>query len=82
MCEHSRIPDAILDGSTNGKGGASDKVMAKVSAEIECVVSAPKFKCRKVSAVLDFSPGCGRVTASNIGLSKQIAVNQSSQGKW
>ncbi|KAH1097085.1 hypothetical protein J1N35_014006 [Gossypium stocksii] len=30
--------------------------------------------------VWDFLPGCGRVTASNIGLSRQIAVDQSSQG--
>ncbi|KAH1122354.1 hypothetical protein J1N35_005514 [Gossypium stocksii] len=65
-----------------GKGDASGKVMAKVSAEIKCVVSAPEFKRRKVSAVQDFPPRCGRVTASNFGLSRQIAVDQSSQGKW
>ncbi|KAH1098066.1 hypothetical protein J1N35_014987 [Gossypium stocksii] len=55
--------------------------MAKVSAEFERVVSAPKFKRRKVSAVRDFLPGCGRVTAPNFGLSRQIAVDQFSQGK-
>ncbi|KAH1097363.1 hypothetical protein J1N35_014284 [Gossypium stocksii] len=56
--------------------------MAKVSAEIERVVSSPKFKRLKVSVVRDFLPRCGRVTASNFGLSRQIAVDQSSQGKW
>ncbi|KAH1039071.1 hypothetical protein J1N35_040814 [Gossypium stocksii] len=56
--------------------------MAKVSAEIERVVSAPKFKRYKVSVVWDFPPKCGRVTASNFGLSRQIALDQSSQGKW
>ncbi|KAH1107899.1 hypothetical protein J1N35_011667 [Gossypium stocksii] len=56
--------------------------MAKVSAEFERVVSAPKFKWHRVSAIRDFLPGCGRVTAPNIGLSTQITVDQSSQGKW
>ncbi|KAH1098059.1 hypothetical protein J1N35_014980 [Gossypium stocksii] len=55
--------------------------MAKVSAEIERVVSTPKFKRRKVSAVRDFLRRCKRVTASNFRLSRQIAVDQSSQGK-
>ncbi|KAH1031747.1 hypothetical protein J1N35_043921 [Gossypium stocksii] len=65
-----------------GNMGASDKVMAKVSVEIKRVASAPKLKRRKVSAVRDFLPRCGSVTASNIGLSRQIAVDKSSQGKW
>ncbi|KAH1073004.1 hypothetical protein J1N35_025332 [Gossypium stocksii] len=67
---------------SDGKGGASDKVMEKESAEIEHVVSAPKFKQRKVSVVRDILPGCGRETAPNFGLSRQIPVDQSSQGKW
>ncbi|KAH1039182.1 hypothetical protein J1N35_040925 [Gossypium stocksii] len=66
----------------DGKGGAGDKVIEKVTVEIECVVSALKFKWRKVSAVWDIPRGCGRVTAPNIGLSRQIVVDQSSQGKW
>ncbi|KAH1056404.1 hypothetical protein J1N35_034469 [Gossypium stocksii] len=65
-----------------GKGGASDKVMAKVPAKIERVVSAPKFKRCKVSAVRDFLRGYGRVSASNFGLSRKISVDRSSQGKW
>ncbi|KAH1039209.1 hypothetical protein J1N35_040952 [Gossypium stocksii] len=63
-----------------GRGGASDKVMAKVPAEIERVVSAPKFKRHRVSEVWDFPLGCGRVTASNFGLRRQIVVDRSSQG--
>ncbi|KAH1039152.1 hypothetical protein J1N35_040895 [Gossypium stocksii] len=64
-----------------GKGGASDKMMAKVPAEFEHVVSTPKFKRRKVSTVYNFPPGYGRVTASNFDLSGQIAIDQSSPGK-
>ncbi|KAH1107876.1 hypothetical protein J1N35_011644 [Gossypium stocksii] len=55
--------------------------MAKVSIEFERVTATPKFKQRKVSAVSDFPLGCRRVTASNFGLSRQLAVDQSSQGK-
>ncbi|KAH1129742.1 hypothetical protein J1N35_001120 [Gossypium stocksii] len=65
-----------------GKGGASDKVMAKVLVECERIVTTLKFKWRKVSVVWDFPPGCGRVTASNFGLSRQISIDRSSQGKW
>ncbi|KAH1107675.1 hypothetical protein J1N35_011443 [Gossypium stocksii] len=54
----------------------------RVPAEIERIISTPKFKQHRVLAVWDFSPGCERVTALNFGLSRQIAVNQSSQGKW
>ncbi|KAH1039222.1 hypothetical protein J1N35_040965 [Gossypium stocksii] len=64
------------------KGGSSSKVLAKVSAENVRVASTPKFKRCRVSAVWDFPPGCGRVTTSNFGLTRQIAVDQSSQGKW
>ncbi|KAH1031748.1 hypothetical protein J1N35_043922 [Gossypium stocksii] len=56
--------------------------MGKVLAEIERVVSAPKFNWRRVLAIRDFPPWCGQVAASNFGLSRQIAVDQSSQGKW
>ncbi|KAH1031479.1 hypothetical protein J1N35_043653 [Gossypium stocksii] len=45
------------------KGSSSHKVMAKVPAENVCIASTPKFKRRRVSAVQDFPPGCGRVTA-------------------
>ncbi|KAH1039144.1 hypothetical protein J1N35_040887 [Gossypium stocksii] len=65
-----------------GKGDASNKVMAKVPTGYERVAATPKFKWRKVSAVRNFLPGCGRVIASNFGLCRQIAVDQSSQGKW
>ncbi|KAH1097516.1 hypothetical protein J1N35_014437 [Gossypium stocksii] len=40
----------------------------RVSTESVLAVSTPKFKRRSVSAVRDFLPGCGRVTASNYGL--------------
>ncbi|KAH1082914.1 hypothetical protein J1N35_022675 [Gossypium stocksii] len=55
--------------------------MARAPVEIERVVTTLKFKRRKVSAVRDFLPGCRRVSASDSGLHKQIAVDQSSQGK-
>ncbi|KAH1064026.1 hypothetical protein J1N35_029013 [Gossypium stocksii] len=64
-----------------GKRDVSDKVMARVPAEIERVVSAPKFNWQKVLAVQDFLHGCGKVTASDFGLNSQIAVDQSSQSK-
>ncbi|KAH1039151.1 hypothetical protein J1N35_040894, partial [Gossypium stocksii] len=53
-----------------GKGCASDKVMAKVLAEFEHIVSASKFKRHKVLTVRGFPPRCGRVTASNFDLSR------------
>ncbi|KAH1039709.1 hypothetical protein J1N35_041452 [Gossypium stocksii] len=65
-----------------GKGGSSKKEMAKGLAVIELVAFSPKFKWRRVSMVRDFPPRCGRVTASNFGLSRQIAVDQSSQGNY
>ncbi|KAH1056328.1 hypothetical protein J1N35_034393 [Gossypium stocksii] len=62
------------------KRDSSHKVVARVSAKNVRVAFTPKFKRRKVSAVWDFPPGCGRVTASNLGLSRQIAVDRSSEG--
>ncbi|KAH1097324.1 hypothetical protein J1N35_014245, partial [Gossypium stocksii] len=47
------------------KGGSSSKVLTKVPAENVPVASTRKFKRRRVSAIWDFPPGCGRVTASN-----------------
>ncbi|KAH1122565.1 hypothetical protein J1N35_005725 [Gossypium stocksii] len=66
----------------NGGRGSSNKVMAVVSAKNELVVPVPKFKRRRVSAVCDFPPGCGRVATPNSGSSKQITIDRSSQGKW
>ncbi|KAH1122195.1 hypothetical protein J1N35_005355 [Gossypium stocksii] len=40
----------------------------RVSTGSALAVSTPKFKRRRVSAVRDFPPGYGRVTASNNGL--------------
>ncbi|KAH1039108.1 hypothetical protein J1N35_040851 [Gossypium stocksii] len=39
-----------------------------VSTGSALTVSTPKFKQCSVSAIRDFPPGCGRVTASNYGL--------------
>ncbi|KAH1114404.1 hypothetical protein J1N35_007782 [Gossypium stocksii] len=47
--------------------GSSGKVKAVVPLDSGCVASAPKFKRCKVSAIRDFSPGCGRMTAPNFG---------------
>ncbi|KAH1107280.1 hypothetical protein J1N35_011048 [Gossypium stocksii] len=60
--------------------GRSSKVLVKVPTQCERVAATPKFKRRKMSAVWDFLSGCDRVTASNFGLSRQIAIDQSSQG--
>ncbi|KAH1082774.1 hypothetical protein J1N35_022535 [Gossypium stocksii] len=65
-----------------GEEASSNKVMIVMPAENELVAPAPKFKRRRVSAVRDFPLGCGRVAAPNFGSSKQITVDQSSQGKW
>ncbi|KAH1039085.1 hypothetical protein J1N35_040828 [Gossypium stocksii] len=40
----------------------------RVSTGSALAVSTPKFKQHRVSVVRDFSLGCGRVTASNYGL--------------
>ncbi|KAH1097033.1 hypothetical protein J1N35_013954, partial [Gossypium stocksii] len=64
-----------------GKGDASNKNMVNVPAGYERVAATPKFKRCKVSVVWDFLPRCGRWIASNFRLNRQIAVNQSSQGK-
>ncbi|KAH1097291.1 hypothetical protein J1N35_014212, partial [Gossypium stocksii] len=56
--------------------------MTMVLTVIERVAFSPKFKQHRVSTVRDFPLGCGRVTTSNFGLSRQIAVDQSSQGKF
>ncbi|KAK5825599.1 hypothetical protein PVK06_020455 [Gossypium arboreum] len=56
--------------------------MEKGGSSREVGIEAPKFKRRKVSAVRDFPPGCGRGTTSDFELRRQIATDQSSQGKY
>ncbi|KAH1122285.1 hypothetical protein J1N35_005445 [Gossypium stocksii] len=63
-----------------GEGGSNKKVVAVVPSGNRVVLSAPKFKRRRVSAVRDFLPGYERVTLWNFGLTRQIAVNRSSEG--
>ncbi|KAH1073552.1 hypothetical protein J1N35_025880 [Gossypium stocksii] len=58
------------------KGSTSGQEMAKVMTGFEHVTTTPKFKRRKVSAVRDFPPRCGRGATADFGLNKQIAVNQ------
>ncbi|KAH1031492.1 hypothetical protein J1N35_043666 [Gossypium stocksii] len=53
----------------------------RVSIGSALAVSTPKYKQCKVSAVRDFPSGCGRVTASNYSLTRQMAVDHSSEGK-
>ncbi|KAH1039897.1 hypothetical protein J1N35_041640 [Gossypium stocksii] len=60
--------------------GSNRKAMTVVPAGIGLVVPAPKFKQRKVSAIWDFPPGCGRVTAPSSRSSEVITVDRSSQG--
>ncbi|KAH1073203.1 hypothetical protein J1N35_025531 [Gossypium stocksii] len=61
-----------------GKGDVSGKEMFKVTMGFEHVTTIPKFKRRKVSAVRDFLPGCGRGATTNHGLNRQITVDQGS----
>ncbi|KAH1056449.1 hypothetical protein J1N35_034514 [Gossypium stocksii] len=64
-----------------GKGDTCGKEMADVTTGYERVTATSKFKRRKVSAVRDFSSRYGRGTVSAFRLSRQIAVDQSRQGK-
>ncbi|KAH1046168.1 hypothetical protein J1N35_036952 [Gossypium stocksii] len=43
-----------------GKGGSNKKVMTVVPTRNGVVLSALKFKQRKVSGIRAFSPGCGK----------------------
>ncbi|KAH1073158.1 hypothetical protein J1N35_025486 [Gossypium stocksii] len=63
------------------KGDSSHKVVARVSAMNVRIASTPKFKRHKVLVFWDFPPVCGRVTAPNLGLIRQIAVDCFSEGK-
>ncbi|KAH1091616.1 hypothetical protein J1N35_018873, partial [Gossypium stocksii] len=60
---------------TVSKWGSS-KVSVKMPTEDESVTTTPKFKQRKVSAVWDFLPGCRRGATTDLGLNKQISVDQ------
>ncbi|KAH1082915.1 hypothetical protein J1N35_022676 [Gossypium stocksii] len=62
--------------------GFSRKAMTMVPAGNGLIVPAPKFKQRKMSAIRDFPPGCGRITALSSRSSELIIVDQSTQGKW
>ncbi|KAH1129671.1 hypothetical protein J1N35_001049 [Gossypium stocksii] len=64
------------------KGGSSKEVRIKAPTVFKGVASTPKFKRRKVSAIRDFSPGCGRVATPNLGLSEWITIDRSNEGKW
>ncbi|KAH1114482.1 hypothetical protein J1N35_007860 [Gossypium stocksii] len=59
-----------------GKGNSSGKEMAKVTPGFEHVTSMPKFKRSKVSAIWDFSPSYGRWATMDLGLNRQIIVDQ------
>ncbi|KAH1046392.1 hypothetical protein J1N35_037176 [Gossypium stocksii] len=50
--------------------------MAKVTTGFQHVTITLKFKRCKLSAVRDFSPGCGRRTTVDFGLHRQITVDQ------
>ncbi|KAH1056420.1 hypothetical protein J1N35_034485 [Gossypium stocksii] len=65
--------------------GASDNWTeggcGRVSTGSALTVSTPKFKQRRVSPIRDFPSGYGRMTASNYDLTRQIAIDHSSEGK-
>ncbi|KAH1122180.1 hypothetical protein J1N35_005340 [Gossypium stocksii] len=50
--------------------------MANVMIRYELGTTTPKFKQRKVLAVWDFSPGCGRGATADLRLHRQITVDQ------
>ncbi|KAH1039104.1 hypothetical protein J1N35_040847 [Gossypium stocksii] len=58
------------------KGNSRGKQMANVTMGFEHVTTTPKFKRHKVSAVRDFSPGCGRGATMDFKLIRQITVDQ------
>ncbi|KAH1107669.1 hypothetical protein J1N35_011437, partial [Gossypium stocksii] len=62
---------------TVSKGGSS-KVSVKMPTEYECVTTTPKFKRRKVLVVQHFPPGCGRGASTDLGLNRQITIDQGS----
>ncbi|KAH1030889.1 hypothetical protein J1N35_043063 [Gossypium stocksii] len=62
------------------KRDVSGKEMTNMSTKYEHVITTPKFKRRKVSTVRDFPPGCGIGATADLGLNKQIAVDQGYSG--
>ncbi|KAH1114710.1 hypothetical protein J1N35_008088 [Gossypium stocksii] len=59
------------------KGDSSGKEMTtNKTTRFEHVISTPKFKRCKVSAVRDFLPGCRRGGTTNLELNRQITVDQ------
>ncbi|KAH1064119.1 hypothetical protein J1N35_029106 [Gossypium stocksii] len=58
------------------KGDINGRETAIVTTGLEHVTTVPKFKLRKVSAVRDFLPGCGRGVTTDLGLHRQITVDQ------
>ncbi|KAH1056275.1 hypothetical protein J1N35_034340 [Gossypium stocksii] len=52
--------------------------MANATTGFEHVPTIPKFKRRKVSAFQDFLPGCKRGATTDLGLHRQITVDQDS----
>ncbi|KAH1072959.1 hypothetical protein J1N35_025287 [Gossypium stocksii] len=58
------------------KGSASGKKMATLTTGFKHVTTTPKVKRRKVLAVQDFLPGCGRGATTDLRLHRQIAVEQ------
>ncbi|KAH1122555.1 hypothetical protein J1N35_005715 [Gossypium stocksii] len=58
------------------KGNTSGKDMAKVITGFEHVATIPKFKRRKVLEVQDFLHGCRRRATTDLGLHRQIVVEQ------
>ncbi|KAH1107227.1 hypothetical protein J1N35_010995 [Gossypium stocksii] len=59
--------------------GSSRKAMSMVLAGNGLIVPASKFKQCKVSAIRDFPPGYGRVSAPSYRSSELITVDQSTQ---
>ncbi|KAH1046782.1 hypothetical protein J1N35_037566 [Gossypium stocksii] len=58
------------------KESTSGKELATMVTGFEHVTTTPKFKRRKVLAVRDFLPGCGRGATIDFELNRQIIVDQ------
>ncbi|KAH1039176.1 hypothetical protein J1N35_040919, partial [Gossypium stocksii] len=66
----------IIEASDN----LTERGRGRASIGSALTVSTPKIKWCRVSVIRDFPRGCGRVTASNYGLTRQIIVDHSSEG--
>ncbi|KAH1046725.1 hypothetical protein J1N35_037509 [Gossypium stocksii] len=81
LWKRSKLFPLLFNQELSMSKGSSDKVKVVVPVDSGRVAFAPKFKRRKVSAFRYILSGSRRGTASDFGISRQITIDQSSQGK-